>query len=131
MKENQITVYKKVKGTIKDLNQPANGSMVNSNRLEALTVLTNSILREVEALKKTRDVVSKDEIYLDKEVERFETDLIRCALMRAGGKQRRAAVLLHVKVTTLNAKIKRYGISPNGLFEVEEKALALDFRTDV
>ena len=122
MKENQITVYKKVKGTIKDLNQPVNGSMINSNRLEALTVLTNSILREVEALKKNRDVVLKDEIDLDKEVEQFETDLIRCALMRTGGKQRRAAVLLNVKVTTLNAKIKRYGISPNGLIENGQEA---------
>lgn len=122
MNENQMTVYKNVKRAVRDLNQPANGSMITSNRLEALTVLTNSILREVESLKKNGDVTLQEKIDLSSEVERFETDLIRCALMRTGGKQRRAALLLNVKVTTLNAKIKRYGISPNGLIEDEQEA---------
>ncbi len=47
------------------------------------------------------------------EVRRFETDLIRWALMRTGGHQRRAARMLNLKVTTLNAKIKRYRIQPH------------------
>jgi DNA-binding NtrC family response regulator len=46
-------------------------------------------------------------------VRRFETDLIRWALMRTGGHQRRAARMLNLKVTTLNAKIKRYRIQPH------------------
>jgi DNA-binding NtrC family response regulator len=46
-------------------------------------------------------------------VRRFETDLIRWALMRTGGHQRRAARILNLKVTTLNAKIKRYRIQPH------------------
>lgn len=122
MKENQMTVYKNVKRAVSELNQSANGSMITNNRLEALTVLTNSILREVESLKKNGDVTLQEKIDLSREVERFETDLIRCALMRTGGRQRRAAVLLNVKVTTLNAKIKRFGISPNGLFESQQEA---------
>jgi DNA-binding NtrC family response regulator len=86
-----------------------------SNRLEALKVLSNSILQEVEALKMGENLVSAVKINLEDEVKRFESDLIRCALVRTGGKQRRAAKLLNVKVTTLNAKIKRLGLSTNGL----------------
>jgi len=90
------------------------------NHLEALKVLSSSILKEVEALKKAKNVVLPYKINLAEEVQRFECDLIRCALIRTGGKQRQAARLLNVKVTTLNAKIKRYGISLNGLYEENE-----------
>jgi transcriptional regulator with GAF, ATPase, and Fis domain len=41
-------------------------------------------------------------------VKKFEADLIRAALVRTGGNQARAARLLGVKHTTLNAKIKRH-----------------------
>jgi DNA-binding NtrC family response regulator len=44
-------------------------------------------------------------------VHRFETELIRGALMQTGGRQRRAARLLGVKVPTLHAKMKRYNIN--------------------
>lgn len=94
------------------------------NRLEALRVLSNSILREVEALKKAKNTVLPGKISLADEVQRFETDLIRCALLRTGGKQRQAARLLNVKVTTLNAKIKRYGITLNGLYAENESELS-------
>jgi transcriptional regulator with GAF, ATPase, and Fis domain len=97
---------------------PANGSQsaaVTENRLEALRVLSNSILREVESLKRSADAVLPGKIDLSEEVERFEKDLIRCALLRTGGKQRQAARLLNVKFTTLSAKIKRYGITTNDL----------------
>lgn len=95
------------------------------NRLEALRVLSNSILREVEALKKAKNVVLPGKINLADEVQRFEKDLIRCALLRTGGKQRQAARLLNVKVTTLNAKIKRYGITPNGLYQENEMEMPI------
>ena len=91
------------------------------NRLEALTVLSNSILKEVEALKKAGAGDLPGKISLHEEVERFEKDLICCALVRTGGKQRKAARLLNVKVTTLNAKIKRYGITTNGLVTENEE----------
>src|SRR5687767_2521847 len=45
------------------------------------------------------------------EVRRFEIDLIRRALERTGGHQSRAARLLGMNATTLNSKIKTYGIS--------------------
>ena len=44
------------------------------------------------------------------EVERFEVALITRALEETGGQQRRAARLLGMKATTLNAKIKHYRI---------------------
>lgn len=44
------------------------------------------------------------------EVSRFEVALITRALVETGGQQRRAARLLGLKATTLNAKIKQYGI---------------------
>ncbi len=45
------------------------------------------------------------------EVTRFETDLIKLALAQSHGNQSQAARLLGLKPTTLNAKIKQYGIS--------------------
>lgn len=97
-------------------------SSAMNNRLAALKVLSQSILREVESLK--NNTKSESEIFgetvdgkidLDKEVQKYEVELIRCALVRTGGRQRRAAKLLNVKISTLNAKIKRYGISTSGL----------------
>jgi DNA-binding NtrC family response regulator len=42
----------------------------------------------------------------------FERRLIESALETAGGVQKRAAELLHIKPTTLNEMIKRYDIRP-------------------
>jgi DNA-binding NtrC family response regulator len=92
------------------------------NQLEALKVLSETLLREVEALRSktkseeeiTSDVV-KGKIDLDEEVKNYEMELIRCALIRTGGRQRRAARLLNVKISTLNAKIKRYNIDWYGV----------------
>lgn len=81
-----------------------------NNRLEALKVLSNSLLYELEALKVDENTVKSGKIDLAAEVHRFEKDLIRTALSRTGGRQRPAARLLGVKVTTLHAKIKRFGI---------------------
>lgn len=97
-------------------------SAVTENRLEALRVLSNSILHEIEALRKSENAIVPSRIDLADEVQRFEMDLIRSALLRTGGKQRQAARLLNVKVTTLNAKIKRYGITTNGLYQDMEMA---------
>jgi DNA-binding NtrC family response regulator len=44
------------------------------------------------------------------EVSRFEIALIRLALGYAAGSQRRAASMLGLKPTTLNSKIKVYGL---------------------
>jgi transcriptional regulator with GAF, ATPase, and Fis domain len=80
---------------------------LNSVREAALT-----LLREVDSLRRTTK--SNEQLGLHEEVQRYERELIRQALQRTGGNQRRAAKLLGVKVTTLNCKIKRFGISLGG-----------------
>jgi len=88
---------------------------VDKTRLEALSVLSNSLLEEIQSLKREQNKYLNVKIDLSAEVQNYEISLIRCALMRTGGNQRRAARLLSIKVTTLNNKIKRLGICPNGL----------------
>jgi transcriptional regulator with GAF, ATPase, and Fis domain len=79
------------------------------NRLDALRDVAVTLLEAVDSLRTAQP--SRDHnIRLQVEVQRFETDLIRTALERTGGNQARAARLLGVKHTTLNAKITRYRI---------------------
>lgn len=51
------------------------------------------------------------------EMRRFESDLIRCALVHTAGRQRRAARLLGMSVATLNAKIRRYRIDADEILK--------------
>jgi len=74
-------------------------------RINALKVLALTLLREVENLEEQNTSGALD---LQSEVHRFEAEMIRSALIRTGGRQRRAARLLGMKTTTLNSKIKRY-----------------------
>ena len=85
------------------------------NRLEVLRVLSTSIIEEVESLRRAKNLGRPGNIDLEAEMQHFEIDLIKCALLRTGGNQRQAARLLNVKATTLNAKIKRYNINIDGL----------------
>ena len=90
------------------------------SRVQRLLHLTDALLRETEIL--ARDKAFTDEsnrirslnfaegIDFYGEVERFETGLIRLALDQTGGHQARAAQLLRIKPSTLNSKIKLYGI---------------------
>jgi DNA-binding NtrC family response regulator len=84
-------------------------SAVLTNKLEALKILANSILSEVTSME-TVENQSHTDVDLAEEVQKFEEDLIRTALTRTHGRQRRAAALLGVKPTTLHAKMKRYGM---------------------
>ncbi len=85
----------------------------STSRLEALKVLAMALLSEIEALGQVASHGLKPTINLSDEVRRFETDLIRGALRQTGGRQRRAARLLGMKVPTLHAKMKRYQINPD------------------
>lgn len=81
------------------------------NRVEALREAALTVLREVESLRTARLDRADGSVKLYEEVQRFEIDLILSALERTRGNQVRAAKLLGVKPTTLNAKLKRYKIS--------------------
>jgi transcriptional regulator with GAF, ATPase, and Fis domain len=82
-----------------------------NNQVEALKVLANLLLQEIESFEQTSPLnMERREIDLIEEVEKFEANLIRRALVLSRGKQCEAARMLKIKNTTLNAKIKRYGI---------------------
>jgi len=87
------------------------------SRLDALKSVALTLLDAVDSLRAAQPS-REQSLRLQDEVQRFETDLIRSALERTGGNQARAARLLGVKHTTLNAKIKRYRIRLGG-FGVE------------
>ena len=90
------------------------------DRIQGLLDLASSLMRETEILARdkvfneasaqlrTPDVAEGIDFY--KEVERFETELIKLALEQAGRSQARAARLLGIRPTTLNSKIKMLGI---------------------
>jgi len=80
------------------------------NNLDSLREAALTLLREVETLARQQEPQANGKLGLQEEVQRYESELIRQALLRTHGNQRRAAKLLGVKVTTLNCKIKRLGI---------------------
>lgn len=84
------------------------------NQLQALKSLALLLVREVESLDRATNKqpsrFSEGWINLSNEMERFEIDLIRHAMIRAKGNQRIAAEILGTKATTLNAKIKRFAL---------------------
>ena len=79
-------------------------------RIKLLKVLTLTLLRELEGVG-VETSVSREKFDLQSEVQHFEAELIRSALIMTGGRQRRAAKLLGMKVTTLHSKIRRYGLN--------------------
>src|SRR4030095_6152234 len=85
-------------------------SDVMLNNLHSLREAAVSLLRGVESLTSSRPPECERKRGLQEEVQRYEIELICEALQRTRGNQRRAAKLLGVKVTTLNCKIKRFGI---------------------
>ena len=101
------TDYALIETDITDLAQAA-------SRIDALRSLILIFLREVDSLKKIvgpRPRKKGDPIQLDNEMDAFEASLIRDALFKTKGNQRDASRMLGIKPTTLNAKMKRLGIS--------------------
>ena len=93
-------------GLVTNLNQP----QIFDPRLSYLKILALTLLREIASAENMEGGNGKEAIDLQSEVRRFETELIRSALIQTRGRQRQAARLLGTKVSTLNTKIKRYGI---------------------
>jgi transcriptional regulator with PAS, ATPase and Fis domain len=90
---------------------PPRPSQLALHNLNSVREAALMLLREVESLRRAQQSTVPENLGLHEEVQRYEAELIRKALHRTGGNQRRAAKLLGVKVTTLNCKIKRFGIS--------------------
>ncbi|HEY6802088.1 MAG TPA: helix-turn-helix domain-containing protein [Pyrinomonadaceae bacterium] len=85
---------------------------VEEVRIASLKVLAMTLLSQVESLERELAANEVSELNLQKEVHSFEAAIIRSALAKTGGRQRKAARLLGVKVTTLNTKIKRHKLGP-------------------
>jgi DNA-binding protein Fis len=87
---------------------------LEESRIKALKSLAQLLLREVEQIEQTNLINGKcllsEQVSLVDDVQNYEAQLIRSALLQSKGHQRRAAKILGIKNTTLNAKIKRYGI---------------------
>ena len=75
-----------------------------------LKSLARTLLLELDGLEMSQPHEIENGFSFNDEVQRFEIGLIRRALVRTGGNQRRAARLLGLMPTTLYEKIKRYGI---------------------
>ena len=89
--------------------------------VQQLTLLATALASEIETLEAelTGDrkrnppiVIDNEGIDFYREVERYEIELIKSALSQCGGNQTQAARLLQMKSTTLNAKMKHYGLNP-------------------
>ena len=98
-----------------DLAAPTANDKTVDARLNTLRETVLQLLDEVESLAISKPVDIKRGARFSDEVRQFEVSLIRTALGRTSGSQTRAAKLLGLKPTTLNAKIKRYGIRPASL----------------
>ncbi|MFZ0062203.1 MAG: helix-turn-helix domain-containing protein [Pyrinomonadaceae bacterium] len=96
---------------------PQNGneeSATTPNNLTTVKELTLRLLREVQCISEVRPSSFENGLDFYDEVTRFEIDLIKRALLLTAGHQGRAARLLNLRATTLNSKIKHYGISLEG-----------------
>ena len=99
-----------LESNVNDANESAPSNSSVDVRLNTLRETVLQLLDEVESLAISRPVDIKRGARFSDEVRQFEVSLIRTALGRTSGSQTRAARLLGLKPTTLDAKIKRYGI---------------------
>jgi DNA-binding NtrC family response regulator len=97
--------------TGKDSDAASRQAMAIDARIGSLKILAQSLLRQIEFLEEEAASAPTSDLDAQSEVRRFEAELIRSALIKTGGRQRRAARLLGMKVTTLNTKIRRYRIT--------------------
>lgn len=89
----------------------AKDGTVLTDKLDLLRDATHTLWKEVQSLGATVGVMHIEQgIDFYDEVRHFEVNLILRALEQTGGNQTRAAHLLGIKLTTLNAMIKRYHI---------------------
>ena len=101
-------------------NYSRNSAMAaDNNQIESIKSITNLLLRKIEALEKELPEVvidpSEKGSNLYEVISTFEKKIIRDALRATNWSQKRAAQILGIKATTLNAKIKRYEINPKSL----------------
>lgn len=91
-----------------------------SQKIDALEEAACALVKEVQTLRETcglrsaRHQQDKRGVNYYEEVQRFQVALIKHALEQTKGHQLRAAKLLGISRSTLNALIKRHGIGRYG-----------------
>ena len=86
-------------------------------KVDQLVMLAKALAKEIETLKaelsndENNEQLNNEGIDFYDVIERYEIELIRSALNQCGGNQSQAAKLLHLKSTTLHAKMKHYGLN--------------------
>ena len=93
-----------------ELNGLALLSTIPVAKLDAVRILAMALVRALESGSEG-DPGRGVGINLRDEVQRFEANLIKSALAYTGGRQRRAARLLGINVSTMNERIKRYKLN--------------------
>ncbi len=79
-------------------------------RIGIVKQLLNKLLNELETVNENERVNLSEDFNLYEQMKNFETDIIRQALFLTDNNQRLAAQMLGINYTTLNAKMKRFGI---------------------
>jgi DNA-binding NtrC family response regulator len=99
-------------GNVRELENVIERAVVLSNgpRIDAELVPEN--VRSSKRFQMPQFIVPPEGISFREVITDFEKRLIESTLEAAGGVQKRAAELLHIKPTTLNEMIKRYDIRP-------------------
>ncbi len=97
----------------KENNQPKEKEDALSHKISSLKQNAFALIQEVKELGNLSYLDLTSGIDLYEEIHRFEVRLIQQALEETDGHQVQAARLLGLNITTLNAKIKRYGIDPH------------------
>ena len=83
-------------------------------RIGIVKQLLNKLLSELETVNENERVNLDENFNLYEQMKNFEMDIIRQALFLTDNNQRLAAQMLGINYTTLNAKMKRFGIGCRG-----------------
>jgi DNA-binding NtrC family response regulator len=99
-------------GNVRELENVIERAVVLSTGSKIDADLVPDHVRSSKRFQMPQFVVPPEGISLKEVITDFEKRLIESTLEAAGGVQKRAAELLHIKATTLNEMIKRYDIRP-------------------
>ena len=83
---------------------------MNAN-ISLIKALVTTLRLEVETLNDPEIDFGDRPIDLPEKVRDYEAKIIKATLIKTGGNQRQAAALLNLKRSTLNTKIKQFGIN--------------------
>ncbi len=99
-------------GNVRELENVIERAVVLSTGAKIDAGLVPDHVRSSKRFQMPQFIVPPEGISFKEVITDFEKQLIESTLEAAGGVQKRAAELLHIKATTLNEMIKRYDIRP-------------------